>query len=527
MSLPPPNLLLGSDNHFNSWYPGQEDAFRSIMSWLSSDVSYMGLSAPTGSGKSALEVLAARMGGRRTVILTATKGLQAQITHDFGDLGIVDMRGQNSFPCRLVLNARCDEGPCHEGMLCALKAKGCHYYDQLRRALEAQIVVTNYAYWLAQTQYTEDGLGEVGLLACDESHMAFSALENHLTVYLEHADLDRIGCAWPPGGFDTVEKWRQWASMASRKISDTAVALKQQLTDLRSTGEAVPRGLSTAYKRIAELEKRLRFVADLRGKWVWEPRDRNVTFTPVWPQEYAQRLYGSVPKVLFMSALLTDRMLDTLAVPKEERILLEVPSYFPSANTPVWHVYAARMDYRATPEKITQWRAVIDNIIDRRKDRKGIIFTVSYDRANILLRQSRHRDRMFSHNTGDVVEMVQRFRAAPPGAILVSPAVTSGYDFPNMDCRWIILAKLAYPDTRSLVVKARMEEDDEWTSYQAMETLIQSSGRGTRSAEDWTEVFLVDDNWRWFWPKYKHFAPKWFAQRVRGSRYEVPDPLLG
>ena len=44
------------------------------------------------------------------------------------------------------------------------------------------------------------------------------------------------------------------------------------------------------------------------------------------------------------------------------------------------------------------------------------------------------------------------------------------------------------------------------------------------SSTDKCEVLCVDDNFVWFWGKYKHFAPKWFQERVRGSLTCVPDP---
>jgi len=55
---------------------------------------------------------------------------------------------------------------------------------------------------------------------------------------------------------------------------------------------------------------------------------------------------------------------------------------------------------------------------------------------------------------------------------------------------------------------------------------VQSAGRMTRSADDKCEVLVVDDNWKWFYYKYKDAAPRWFRVRVRGSVATVPNPLV-
>ena len=70
--------------------------------------------------------------------------------------------------------------------------------------------------------------------------------------------------------------------------------------------------------------------------------------------------------------------------------------------------------------------------------------------------------------------------------MLVSPSVTTGWDFPEAD--YLIIAKIPYPDTQPKVVKARIEEDKEWAAFTAMETLIQEAGRGSRCFDHETEL---------------------------------------
>jgi Rad3-related DNA helicase len=246
---------------------------------------------------------------------------------------------------------------------------------------------------------------------------------------------------------------------------------------------------------------------------------------PKWVSNYAHHLFQSIPKVALMSAILSHRSLDYLGVPGgEDRAWIEMDSHFPPQNTPIWHIPTARINYRTDDYGSTLWCSRIDQIIQRRLDRKGIIFTVSYERARMLLSRSRFKDIMVTHSTGDVIQVVEKFKKMSAPAVLVSPSVTTGWDFPGLD--YIIVGKLPYPDTKDEVTQARHEEDKEWTSYLAMETLVQESGRGTRSATDRCEVLICDDSFKWYWYRYKQFAPRWFQLRVRGSLQSVPDPLV-
>ena len=178
-----------------------------------------------------------------------------------------------------------------------------------------------------------------------------------------------------------------------------------------------------------------------------------------------------------------------------------------------------RVDHRATDEMMLTWVRRIDDIIRGRQDKKGLVFTVSYARAKLLKENSRYKDQIFIHDTKNVREVVDKFKAAPAPAVLVSPSVTTGWDFPQEECEYIVVGKVPYPDTRGALIRARMADNKDWAAQLAMETLVQETGRGTRSADDKCQVLVIDDAWRWWWPKYRGFAPKWFQERV--SRQSV------
>jgi len=519
--IPSPSRLLNIDN-FHDWYPNQEKAVLSVLDWINGDGKFLCLDAPTGSGKSLIAILASKLSGKRTVILTVTKGLQDQVLRDFSCVGVTDVKGQNNFSCLMLPDFRADEGPCHEMLQCPYRENGCIYYQQLNRALAADIVITNYAYYMAQTRFSS-GLGRVDLLIMDEAHMAFGAIESHLKISIRNGDTEPFGVRVPRDNLEWQE-WQDWAVSNSGTMRRSVEQLELQVMELRDAGQPAPSSLLASFRAARSTYRKIVGLAEAKGKWVSQPVGRGFTFTPIWVSQYGEVLFGGVNKVMLMSALMSPKSASAIGI--DSAAWVTVGSTFPPANTPVWHIPTARINSRVDDYGINLWVARIDQIISRRLDRKGIIFTVSYKRRDLLLQMSRYRMLMFSHGTRDVVEMVNRFKAAKPPAVLVSPSVTSGWDFPEDDCRYIVIGKIPYPDTQDPVMVARQESDKDWSSFVAMNTLVQEAGRGTRSATDKCEVFIVDDSWKWYWPKYRSYAPEWFQERVRGSLTSVPDPIV-
>jgi Rad3-related DNA helicase len=193
------------------------------------------------------------------------------------------------------------------------------------------------------------------------------------------------------------------------------------------------------------------------------------------------------------------------------------------ANRPVYYVPTVRMHHGMTDNELYMWCRRIDQIIQRRLDRKGIIHTVSYDRRNLVILNSDYRDHMISHETKTTVDEVKRFKSMPPPAILVSPSVSTGWDFPMDECRYQIIGKVALVDTRDRITAARCRADNEYSPYIAVQDLVQAAGRGSRTPTDYCETFIPDDQFAWLRAKYKKFFPQYFLKACKTVN-TLPDP---
>jgi Rad3-related DNA helicase len=212
-----------------------------------------------------------------------------------------------------------------------------------------------------------------------------------------------------------------------------------------------------------------------------------------------------------------------LGIPGDALTWHEAPSDFPVARRPVYYVPCVKVDYKADESQIRLWLATIDNFIRQRRDRKGIIHAVSYARAKQIHAYSEFASSMIMHDRWDTREAVERFKQAGPGAILVSPSVTTGYDFPMQQCEWQIISKIPFPDRRSPVTAARTAHDPNYPAYIAMQELVQAVGRGMRSADDQCETAIFDENCGWFMRRNRDLAPSWFLAAYRKTE-TLPDP---
>lgn len=497
-----------------------------------------GMALPTGSGKTWVALALAKMTGLRTVILTATKGLQQQYIDMAGETGLVDIRGKANYECNRKTNLNCRSGQ-SEG--CELAGKyGCTYECAKGRAKDAQIVLTNYAYWVRVNEYTrgleytekEGDRRPVELLVCDEGHHLIERLSQAMRVTLRETWLraaigqDRAVLRTPAEN-DPMADWQDFA-FDNLRIAEEM--LKGAIARLR-----IKPG-KQARDRVYAIEETVEALTKIQRMnftdWVVESRQgtsfgRLWDFDCVWPAQFAEsRLFLGVPNIVVMSATLRPVTLKLLGLKEEDYEFREWPRVFPAQNTPVYHIPTVRMNHRVTESELGVWIRTIEDIAAPRRMWKGLIDTVSYDRQRYLLGHWHFDGKIFA-NTNDpdsdsAWRVAEDFRNAEPPAVLVSPSFSTGWDFKQSQCRWIIATKVPYPDTRSAVMQARIKEFKRYPSMVAMFTLAQLSQRGTREETDWCEVFIVDDSITWFMKQNQDFKPSWFRVRTVSG---VPAPL--
>lgn len=537
---PEPTYELPPPSSFGDLFPPKftewrNDQPKAILTTIDGDRRFVGQAAPTGFGKSPSYLGAALLSGKRTAILTSTKGLQEQLIADFNGDGkqrLVDVRGQNAYRCIAAVDfdypeyTTVDRAPCHTGRQCTKKSGGCKYYDAVRAAKEAQIVVTNYAFWLSINRYGE-GLGNFELLILDEAHDVPDILADFMSIEISPEEMVPVAGKLMDPGAD-IRQWAEWAGYWHTRVEQRL----EQLTHIIRTSPIMPQGAIRESGTLKKLLGKLESLTEAGDDWVIEKVEdkRNHTwkmrFDPLWPYQHAEKLlFAGIPRVVLMSATLRDKTAKLLGIDDADWDFHEYGSNFAKERRPIIHVPTVQMKFSTSESDLGLWCQRIDQIIRGRQDRKGIIHTVSFARAKMVLENSDFRSLMLLNDSKNTKWTVERFKTSTEPCVLVSPSVTTGYDFPYTECEYQIIGKLPFPDNRAKIIKARMEHDKEFSEYITMQVLIQMCGRGMRAMDDSCETIIVDDSITWFMGRNgKKFAPRWFTEALVWAT-SLPRPL--
>jgi Rad3-related DNA helicase len=522
---PPPHYGF---TKFQQWRPSQITAIRHI---LKSKKKFVACSIPTGGGKSLIYTAAARIGNLgRVLILTSTKGLQDQLIADFAANGMVQIMGKANYPCYEQKNSYCDLGPCNFGYECPLKDAGCAYFDSLAIARNSNLVVTNYHYYLKMSSIGDQNraLGYFDTVICDEGHELPDILADHISLTLDIDKVKEIHDADIPNYGQDFDKWAIWAKELQQRISAELTSLRIAISH-RFTSK-----LATAIAKREKLVEQLQFVAEIPSRAQYrhfcnyDTENNSIKFGPVEFYRYWSdwEMFNTFRKVIIISATLREKSMYLLGLGPEDYDFLDMPSVFPIENSPKIHVSTIRLN-RATSDKelADVWVKKIDNIIDSRLDRKGIIHVTSYRYAKVIAEYSRHRNLMFvSTGARKNKELVELFKRAKAPAILVGPAFTTGYDFPDEQCQYQIIGKLPFPNIGDTFLQEKAKHDYFLIPYKVAQTLVQATGRGTRHEKDKCENIIIDDCVVDFVARHRQFFPKWWLDGYK-SVFTVPAPI--
>lgn len=497
---------VGLPAKFSSWRVGQEEIITHMLYQTKRFGVYV---VPTGSGKSICYMAAAKMHRGRVLILTSTKGLQDQLAREFGSLVTV-VKGKMAYKCRASGNQYwCHTGSCQWGVECPYREDGCTYRDQVRAGARARIVVTNYSFWMAAKP---DTLGPFSLIIMDEAHDAPDHLLGALSMSIKKEDMHGLA-HFPDKGW-SQQQYNEWAKILKGRVDDEVKAGARR------------KGGGRGHYRILSLQQKLGILDKIwPSNLVVEHQGKMITWDAIWPKGLASPyLFRGIGKVILTSATITRKDCAMMNIAEEDMEFREYPSTFPLNIRKVYFIPTVRMDRFVTNAGMNMWANRIDNIIGGRLGYKGIVHTASYDRAMRISNFSRFRDFMITHTTHNTQEIINKFKAADPPSILVSPSVITGYDFPGDEGRWQIICKVPFPDSRPLVIKARQKMDPDYGCYVAIKHLIQASGRLVRSAEDYGETFIIDSHFQWVFSKYKGLFPKWWVESVITSNM-IPEAV--
>jgi Rad3-related DNA helicase len=103
------------------------------------------------------------------------------------------------------------------------------------------------------------------------------------------------------------------------------------------------------------------------------------------------------------------------------------------------------------------------------------------------------------------------------GGVLFAPSVDRGYDFKGDEARVVVVAKLPWANVKDPVVSSRLHgsnSDQEWYTIQMLRGLVQMTGRGVRSDDDWAVTYILDSGFLDLGGRVRELLPVWWLEAL-------------
>ncbi|MEF8878744.1 MAG: ATP-dependent DNA helicase [Haloarculaceae archaeon] len=495
--------------------------------------------APTGSGKSLLARAVAGCARRpgeaephEAVGAYYTTPQVSQLDDVAGDPLLEDLsviRGKPNYDCILPgeTDTPVDRAPCarERGFDCPVKHR-CPYFSDRAIASNRNVAAMTLAYFM-QTAGS-DVFGRRDVVVIDEAHGLAEWAEMYATIDLSPATVPVWEDCEPPA----VDGLTDVAGYAER-LRD---ACQRRQQELRGKVELTP-GEAADRDRLAELVRDLGwFIEDLRDldsrtTWVVDQPEGAGSRITVKPMDPARYLHHTVWDRGNRFALLSATILNKEAFCRSSGLdpanvaLVDVPHTFPVEHRPLYDVTRGKMTYEHREETLPEVARTLVRIMQRHPDEKGLVHAHSYaiaDRLSDLLADFGVGARIRTHDRENRDAALEGWKRSTGADVLLAVKMEEALDLKGDLCRWQVLCKAPYPNTRDSRVSKRLE-DGQWAWYYrtALRTVIQACGRVVRAPDDHGATYLADSSLLDLFERARTDMPGWFAEQV--DRLSTPD----
>lgn len=514
--VPLPNWVTGFRDH-------QLQAVEEIVDAYNRGAQVVFLDAPTGAGKTLIGEMARRVVGGKALYVCHSLGLQDQFVADFPHAQV--LKGRTNYPTQSGNFPEINCGDCdmrRDDATDELECTWCYLPDtcpyQVARdaATRSRLAVLNTAYLLAEANHVGRIAKGRELIIADEADTLEALVMGTAEFRVSARILRRLGIEQPKKGSraPTVAKWMtdELHPAMKKRIAWLAAAQHVELIRERTQLERIA-------NRIHEV------AAQIVGDAWTRDYDRTEAFLlkPVTVDHVAgQMVWRHGKRWLLMSATLvsTKEMQRSLGMDNLRCETVRVPMTFPVENRPIYAIPVAEMTAAKKDGSWPKMATAISHVLERHPGEKVLVHTVSYDlakylRANVDAGQRQTYGYLDSRGREDAVERFKRDRRGD--GVMFAPSLDRGFDFAGDDARVVIVAKVPYPYLGDRQVSERMHTrgGQEWYTVQTIRSLVQMTGRGVRSADDWAATYILDASFiDRIWRKDRRLLPKWWRDAV-------------
>jgi Rad3-related DNA helicase len=478
------------------------------------------LDAPTGAGKTLIGEMVRRLVSKGSVYVCHSLGLQDQFQTDFPYAAV--LKGRSNYPTQTapfpeVTCADCTNTskPDAEDAECAWcpEPAMCSYVEVRGKAFEAAIAVTNTAYLLAEANNVGRLMQGRDLVIADEADTLEQILMGTAEFRIGAGMLRKVGVQAPKKGSHspTISAWMVKELLPKLKLRRAKLGRSDDVEVIRERAR-----LSRLIGRVVEVAGEI-----LGDGWVRD-YDKSDSFIlkPVTVDQVGEDwVWKHAERWLLMSATLvsTDEMVQSLGMEGMKVETVTVPMTFPVENRQIHALPVAAMTAKNKDEAWPAMAEAVKGLQRLHPDDKILVHTVSYELARYLCLNARAGRQVFTYNESKFRDPeVEAFKAHDGPAIMFAPSLDRGFDFKGDEARVVVVAKIPYPYLGDQQVSARLHTKggQQWYTVQTVRSLVQMTGRGVRSADDWCTSYVLDSSFFKLMKGDKRLLPGWWREAL-------------
>lgn len=509
------------------------------------------LNLPVGVGKSHLALMISDW-YRKNVnkvskidIITNSKILQNQYSETYQSIS--DLKGKENYECESY-SCSCAQGA-EFNRLNKTSCESCPYSFARESFISGGISLTNFYLFILYAIYNPKLMEsrDARVLIVDEAHEFDDVMSDFISIKITENIIKKFKFTTE---YDILKRFKQVST-----ISQYVDFLKFLNQEIITTTESMESGMVTGTRSIKSDKRDLKISKLLKTKnpdvkimqlatdmkqyqlkievflkeykenpnnWVLETnyndklRQKELSLEPIWAYDYLDKyIFSNYDMVFLMSGTILDKSLfcQLNGLDVNKAVYYSIPSPFNAKNRPIYYMPLGKMSFKNKEETFQKYIPYIKKLLDKYKNKKGIIHTNSFELAKWI--EDKIKDpRLIFHDSQNKDDMLKMHKESKEPTVIVSPSMDTGVSFDNDDARFQIIAKVPYPSLASQKNKLRQKNNPDWYSWKTVSGLIQMSGRPVRSNLDYADTIIIDGSFGDVIKHSSNFLPEWIQDAI-------------
>jgi Rad3-related DNA helicase len=516
------------------------------------------LNLPVGVGKSHLALMIADWYSRtvnssaRFDVITNSKILQDQYCNTYGSIN--DLKGKENYECGQYA-CSCAQGA-EFNRLNKTTCEFCPHSSARDGFISGKISLTNFYLYILYQMYMPKMMETRGgnVLIVDECHDFDDVMSDFITIKItdyivkklkfsnESEILKRLKMVNSISSYITFLEFMQGEIVQTINDVDRSLLTPRRNPKSDKRENAVNKVLGGKNSDI----KLMQVITDLQqyqskidiflkeykanpNNWVLESnynektKQKELSLEPIWAFDYLDKyVFSKYDMVFLMSGTILDKnlfcQLNGLDVTKAVYYSIESP--FVVKNRPIYYMPIGKMSFKQKEETFKNYVPIIQKILNKYPDKKGIIHTNSFELAGWISRDLSD-SRLVYHDSSNKDEVLQKHYDSDKPLVLVSPSMDTGVSFDDDKARFQVIAKVPYPSLASQKNKLRQKNNPEWYTWKTISGLIQMTGRPVRSSEDYADTIIIDGSFSDLLKYSGDYFPHWFQEAIKKVNVKI------